>query len=95
MKNQNQESFTEKVWREEQEFLKNNQEEVVKKVDKAAAHRKEHGFSRTMAKLMEKYDCKTVEEYRVVRKANKVANKVVKVVAAPVTNNKNNNNKKR
>lgn len=30
-----------------------------------------HGYSRTMAKLMRKNNCSTVEEYRQVRKKNR------------------------
>ena len=61
-------SHAEKVWEEEQEFLKNNQEEVIIKVDKAKKFRSENGYSLTMSKLMEKWGCKTVEEYREVRR---------------------------
>jgi hypothetical protein len=34
--------------------------------------RKEHGYSRTMSKLMNKYNCSTVEEYRKIRKSRRV-----------------------
>ena len=64
-------SHTEKMYLENEEFNKKNQEEVIipKAPNwKAIAFRKENGYSRTMGKLMEKYNCKTVEEYRVIRK---------------------------
>ena len=38
---------------------------------KAEAFRKKHGYSLTMSKLMEKYGCRTLEEYRKLRQENR------------------------
>jgi len=43
------------------------------KVDKAQLFKQKHGRSLTMDKLMKKHGCKTVEEYRAIRKENKKA----------------------
>lgn len=52
---------------ESQEFFE------TPKVDKAQLFRAKHGRSQTMDKLMKKYGCKTVDEYRAIRKENKKA----------------------
>jgi Mor family transcriptional regulator len=39
--------------------------------NKANLFREKHGYSLTMDKLLKKYKCKTVDEYRVIRKENK------------------------
>lgn len=91
MKKEQPLSHTEKVYLENEEFMKNNQDEVKVKVDKAAAFRKEHGYSRTMQKLMDKYNCSTPAEYALVRKENKLKNKKApkapKAAPAPVQKN--------
>ena len=89
-------SHTEKMYLENEEFNKKNQEEVIipKAPNwKAIAFRKENGYSRTMGKLMEKYNCKTVEEYRVIRKKHQkegnIGPKKEKKVVETVSNNRN------
>ena len=67
-------SHAERVWEEEQEFLKNNQAEVLQPKKNGEKFRKEHGYSLTMSKLMEKWNCKTPDEYRVIRKKHKKEN---------------------
>jgi len=62
---------------ESQEFFE------TPKVDKAQLFKKNHGRSQTMDKLMKKYGCKTVEEYRAVRKENKKAIKAAEQPKAP------------
>ena len=81
MKKEQPLSHQEKLYRENEEYNKKNQDEVKIKVDKAAKFRKENGYSLTMSKLMAKYGCKTVEEYRIVRKENKA--KLKKAPKAP------------
>jgi hypothetical protein len=91
-----QKSHTEKLWEQEQEFLRNNQENVTVKVNKAEAFRKAYGYSRTMSKLMDKHGCKTVEEYREIRKAARKARKKTPKVkkVAPVVAQKQPQRKK-
>jgi hypothetical protein len=39
--------------------------------NKAKAFQEKHGYSLTMSRLMEKYGCRTLEEYRAMRKENR------------------------
>jgi hypothetical protein len=52
-------------------------------INKAQLFRKKYGHSQTMDKLMKKYKCKTVDEYRAIRKENKKVLKAVKTVSQP------------
>jgi len=66
-------SHAEKLFLENEEYNKKNQDRVEIKVNKAEAFLKKNGYTLTTAKLMEKYGCKTVEEYRIKRKEVKAA----------------------
>jgi len=66
-------SVAERRYLENEEFNKQNVEEVVKRKNLAAAHRKEHGYSLTFAKLMKKHNCATADEWRELRKKHKKA----------------------
>lgn len=46
-----------------------------KKLTPGQLFKQQHGYSRTMAKLMKKYGCETVEGYRLIRRENKLAAK--------------------
>ena len=54
-------------------------EGTTKKENKALAFKRKHGYSITFSKLMAKYNCKTPEEYRALRRASKKSS-LVKVV---------------
>ena len=83
MKNQTL-SHAEKLYLENEEYNKKNQDRVEVKGNKAEAFKKKHGYSLTMSKLMEKYGCKTIEDYRLKRKEVKAAQpKKTKTVKAP------------
>jgi len=46
-------------------------ETIATKVGPAVVFKLKHGYSKTMSKLMKKYNCKSVEEYRIIRKRNR------------------------
>jgi hypothetical protein len=48
---------------------------IESRIDGSVKFRLKHGYSKTMFKLMQKYGCKSVEEYRLIRKANRKARK--------------------
>ena len=81
-------SYTEQEYLKEQEFLKNNQEEVLIKVSKAKTFKIANGYSLTMSKLMAKWNCSTPDDYRRVRtkhrKENYVGPRKVKKIAPVV-----------
>ena len=60
-------SLAERRYLENEEFNKQNVEEIRIVKNKAAAFKKEHGFSLTFAKLMKKYNCATADEWRTLR----------------------------
>lgn len=64
-------SLAERRYLENEEFNKLNQDEVAIKRNRAAAHRKQFGYSITFAKLMKKYNCATADEWRAKRKSLK------------------------
>ena len=47
------------------------QTEAKPRESKAEAFRKKHGYSLTMSKLMDRYGCRSLEEYRALRKDNR------------------------
>ncbi len=47
-----------------------SEEVIVPLVPPGVIFKAEHGYTRTMAKLMKKYGVSTVEEYRSIRKQN-------------------------
>jgi len=51
---------------------------IEDRVSNAVKFKLKHGYSKTMGKLMKKYNCNTVEEYRLVRKLNRLNTKVSK-----------------
>jgi hypothetical protein len=99
--NTHQLSHTEKLYLENEEFNKNNQEEVEVKVDKAAKFRKENGYSITMDKLMKKWNCESVEAYRALRRKHQKENyigpkrekKAVETTTSSFLNSNRNNNR--
>lgn len=65
-------TVSERRYLENEEFNKNNVEEVLKpKASKAKAFRDANGYSLTFAKLMKKWNCATQDEYRAIRRAHK------------------------
>ena len=71
-------SLAERRYLENEEFNRNNVDEVRKPVkvgSKALAHRAAHGYSPTFAKLMKKYNCATADEWRALRKQMQQAKK--------------------
>lgn len=60
-------SLAERRYLENEEFNKQNVEEIRVRKDQAAAHRKQFGYSLTFAKLMKKYNCATADEWRTLR----------------------------
>jgi hypothetical protein len=84
-------SLSERRYLENEEFNKQNVEQVAVKKNRAAEHRKAFGYSLTFAKLMKKWNCTTADEWRALRKKHKKENyigetkpKVVKEDNAPV-----------
>ena len=49
---------------------------IEDRVSSAIKFKLKHGYSKTMGKLMKKYNCKTIEEYRNVRKLNRLERKL-------------------
>lgn len=64
-------SVSERRYLENEEFNKQNVEEIRIRKNKAADFRKENGYSLTFAKLMEKWNCATADEWRELRKKHK------------------------
>ena len=71
-------SVTERRYQENEEYNAANVEEIRIKKNKAAAFRKEHGYSLTFAKLMKKYNCATADEWRTLRNAREKERKAQK-----------------
>lgn len=46
------------------------QEYIIEK-SKGQLFKERYGYSKTMKRLMNKYNCKTVEEYRIIRRSKK------------------------
>lgn len=70
-------SLAERRYLENEEFNKQNVEEIYIPKNKAAIHRKEFGYSLTFAKLMKKWNCATADEWRELRKKHKKAGGIV------------------
>ena len=68
-------SLAERRYLENEEFNKQNVEEIRVRKDQAAAHRKQFGYSLTFAKLMKKYNCATADEWRTLRNQRERENK--------------------
>ena len=68
-------SLAERRYLENEEFNKQNVEEIRVRKDQAAAHRKKFGYSLTFAKLMKKYNCSTADEWRTLRNQRERENK--------------------
>lgn len=60
-------SLAERRYLENEEFNKQNVDEIIIRKNQAAAHRKEYGYSLTFAKLMKKHNCSTPDEWRTLR----------------------------
>lgn len=71
MKPNNELSTSEKLYLENEEFNKQNVDEIKIKGSKATAFRKANGFSLTFDKLMKKWNCATADEWRALRKQHK------------------------
>lgn len=92
-------SVSERRFLENEEFNKQNVDEIRIRKNQAEAHRKEFGYSLTFAKLMKKWNCATADEWRELRKKHKKEGyvgepkpKVVKeetAVVKPYNKNKN------
>lgn len=88
-------NHTEKAYFEDLEFQKANQEEVKgPQVSKAVKFKKTNGYSLTMSKLMTKYNCSTIEQYREVRKENKKKKPVAATKSPAAAPNKQQQKKK-
>jgi len=96
MNNQKEElSLAERRYLENEEFNKQNVDEIIIRKNQAAAHRKEHGYSRTFAKLMKKHNCSTPDEWRTLRNLLEKSKQPVSTPKPTPTVAVVNNNKKR
>jgi len=54
---------------------KSTSDEKVPKKSKGKLFKEAYGYSKTMKRLMQKYHCSSIEQYREVRKRNKKLNR--------------------